>query len=90
VAAVDASVREAAFELAQDCRDAGIATELDHLASSLKAQFKQADRLGAKLVVVVGPDELAAGEVTLRDMMTKVEERVNVADIAAHIGALFA
>jgi histidyl-tRNA synthetase len=39
---------------------------------------------------VVGPDELAAGEVTLRDMMTKVEERVNVADIAAHIGALFA
>jgi histidyl-tRNA synthetase len=90
VAAVDASVREAAFELAQDCRDAGIATELDHLARSLKAQFKQADRLGAKLVVVVGPDELAAGEVTLRDMMTKVEERVNVADIAAHIGALFA
>lgn len=90
VAAVDASVREAAFEIAQACRDAGIATELDHQARSLKAQFKQADRLGAKLVAVVGPDELAAGEVTLRDMTTKAEERVNVAHIAAHVGTLFA
>ena len=90
VAAVDASVRDAAFALAQSCRDAGIATELDHQGRSLKAQFKQADRLGARFVVVVGPEELATGEITLRDMQTKAEERIGVADAAAHICALLA
>ena len=64
------------FAITQTLRDAGIAAEMDHQARSLKAQFKQADRLGARLVVVVGPDELAAGEVTLRDMGTKEETRV--------------
>ena len=41
-------------------RDAGIAAECDHQGRSLKSQFKQADRLGAGAVVVVGPDELAS------------------------------
>ncbi len=78
VAAVDDVVRERVFSLAAALRDAGIATELDHQARSLKSQFKQADRLGAALVVVVGPDELAAGEVTVRDMETKDETRVRI------------
>lgn len=76
VAAVDASVRSAVFALAASLRDGGVATELDHQARSLKSQFKQADRLGARFVVIAGPDEIAAGEVTLRDMNTKDETRV--------------
>jgi histidyl-tRNA synthetase len=76
VARVDAAVAGEAFALAQALRDAGIATETDHQNRSLKAQFRQADRLGARLVVIVGPDELAAGEVTVRDMTDKTETRV--------------
>lgn len=76
VARVDASVHDVVFTLAQELRDAGIACEMDHQSRSLKAQFKQADRLGARLVVIVGPEELSAGEVTLRDMQTKAEARV--------------
>jgi histidyl-tRNA synthetase len=82
VARVDASVADAVVRLTQDLRDAGIAAETDHQARSLKAQFKQADRLGARLTVVVGPDELAAGEVTLRDMASAEENRVVLADAA--------
>jgi len=85
VAAVDGSARAAAFEIARSLRLAGIATDLDHQARSLKAQFKQADRLGARLTVVVGPDELAAGEVTVRDMTTKEESRVPIAHVAQGI-----
>ncbi len=76
VARVDDSVTNEVFALAQRLRDAGVAADLDHQSRSLKSQFKQADRLGARFVVVVGPDELAAGEVTLRDMGTKEENRV--------------
>jgi len=83
VARVDDSVTGAAFALAQALRDAGVATELDHQARSLKSQFKQADRLGARIVAVVGPDELASGDITLRDMSTKQETRVPLVT-AAH------
>ncbi len=80
VARVDDSVGDVAFAVLCALRDAGIAAEGDHQGRSLKSQFKQADRLGARIVLVVGPDELAAGEVTLRDMTTKEESRHRVAD----------
>ncbi len=87
VARVDETVTAEVFALSQSLRDAGIAAELDHQGRSLKAQFKQADRLGASLVAVVGPDEVAAGEFTLRDMGTKVETRVAISGAAAAVVA---
>ena len=41
---------------------------MDHSARSMKAQFKFADKMGAKRVVLLGEDELQKGEVTIRDM----------------------
>jgi len=87
VARVDDSVRGEVFTLAQRLRDAGVATELDHQDRSLRSQFRQADRLGARLVAVVGPDELASGEFTLRDMQTKEERRVAFAEAVAAVTA---
>jgi histidyl-tRNA synthetase len=43
---------------------------------SMKSQMKQADRSGARHVVIVGEDEAAAGEVTLRDLTTHDQRRV--------------
>jgi len=89
VARVDASVADTVFSLTAALRDAGVAAECDHQARSLKSQFKQADRLGARMVMVVGPDELADGQVTLRDMGTKEETRVDVEGAAQVVrGAL--
>ena len=89
VARVDANVADAVFSLATSLRDAGVAAECDHQGRSLKSQFKQADRLEARFVVVVGPDELADGQVTLRDMGTKEETRIDVQGAAQFIrGAL--
>ncbi|HSK46395.1 MAG TPA: histidine--tRNA ligase [Coriobacteriia bacterium] len=81
VARVDACTEAEVFGFTSALRSAGVAAEMDHQARSLKSQFKQADRLGARMVVVVGPDELAAGEVTLRDMHTKQEQRIAVAGL---------
>ncbi|MDI6693295.1 MAG: histidine--tRNA ligase [Anaerosomatales bacterium] len=88
VAAVDESARDAVFGLAMALRDAGVAAELDHRARSLKAQLKHADKLGARVAVIVGPDELASGEATVRDMLTKDERRVALEDVPAHVAAL--
>lgn len=85
VAAVDDSVRSRVFGIVQTCRDAGIVCEMDHQSRSLKSQFKLADKLGAARVAVVGPDELSAGEVTLRDMATHEERRVAIGSLATEL-----
>ena len=65
----------------RDSRDAGLPADMDHQRRSLKSQFKLADKLGARLVAVLGPDELAAGSVTLRDMQTHEERTVPLEDV---------
>jgi len=80
VARVDESVSGAAFALVSALRDAGIAAETDHQGRSLKSQFKQADRLDARIVAILGPEEVAAGHVKLRDMTTR-EETVVALDV---------
>lgn len=81
VACVDASARTAAFELAQACRDAGFACQMDYQSRSLKSQFKLADKLGARYVAVLGPDELAAGVANLRNMATHAEQQVPLVEV---------
>ena len=83
VARVTPEVAIAAFALTSRLRAAGIAAETDHQDRSLKAQFKAADRLGARAVVIVGPDELAAGEVVVRDMGTSTETRCTLDAVVA-------
>ena len=85
VAAVDEETRRSAFDLAQLLRDAGLSAELDHQKRSLKSQFKQADKVGAHCIAVIGPQELEAGSVTLRFMATSEERSVPLKDIVAAI-----
>jgi histidyl-tRNA synthetase len=54
--------------LVQELRVAGFAVDRAYDQRSMKAQMKAADRSGARLALLVGPDELAAGEVTIRDL----------------------
>jgi histidyl-tRNA synthetase len=44
-------------------------------SASLKNQLKRADRSGARLAVILGEDELAAGEVTLKPLRGGQEQR---------------
>lgn len=76
---------EKAFETANKLRLAGFKTEFDYLGRSMKAQFRQADRLGAKLVLVIAPDEDARRMVRLRDMTTGEEELVKAQEVLEKI-----
>ena len=81
--AVGDEEREPLFALAAELRRAGLRVDLDFRGKSLKAQFKDADRSGARWAVVIGPDERAAGEVSLRDLAAKAERRVALDALAA-------
>jgi histidyl-tRNA synthetase len=57
---------------------------MEYEGRSLKSQMKRADRLGAALTLILGDDELAAGEVAVKDMKTGEQTRVARADAVAH------
>ena len=63
-------------KLASALRDRGVKVDLDHAARSMKAQFKLANKLGVKKVIVIAGDELAKGVVKLRDMDASSETEV--------------
>ena len=64
------------FKVATELRRAGVGADLDLLGRGMKGQMKAADRSGARWAVIIGDDELAAGEVTLRDLSSGDQERV--------------
>jgi histidyl-tRNA synthetase len=86
IVTVSDAERATAFAFAQTLRDAGVACDLDHQGRSLKSQFKVADKSGARYALVLGPEELAAGQVRLRDMQSSEESLVAVEDLAGVLG----
>lgn len=85
VACAGAGQRDAVFSATLDLRCAGIRAEADYQGRSLKSQFKQADRLGARLCVVLGSDEVQAGVATLRNMETHEQVRVAREDLVREV-----
>jgi histidyl-tRNA synthetase len=81
VAALGEEAVLAALKLLQQLREAGISAETDYQRRSLKGQMKLADRLGSRVTLMIGEDELAQGVVTLRDMLTKEQRTVAMDDV---------
>lgn len=63
--------------LAQELRAAGIRTEVYLGADRLGAQLRYASRKGIPFVIIQGPDELAAGQLTVRDMAGDGQQRMS-------------
>jgi histidyl-tRNA synthetase len=65
---VDTTGEDLATKLVDDLRVQGFAVARAYDQRSMKAQMKLADRSGARLALLVGPQERARGEVTIRDL----------------------
>jgi len=64
------------FRWAQQLRAEGIAVALDLRGRSLKAQMKEANRQNAPYTLIIGGNELAAGEASVKEMATGEQEEV--------------
>ena len=91
VVAVGAASLDAALELAEALRAAGVAAISEFTAGSLKAGLRKAGRRGSRWVVLIGEDERAAGTVILRDFENSTQETIQrdefVAAVKARISA---
>jgi histidyl-tRNA synthetase len=73
----------AAFKVAEQLRDAALAVHLHCGGGSFKSQMKRADASGALLAVIIGDDEAAAAEVSLKPLREAGEQRrVAMSDVA--------
>lgn len=84
LAGMDENCRKKAFEIACELREAGVMAEIDHMQRSIKAQFKYADKIGAKYVAVIGGNELEEGAVNVKRMATGESERVEFVNLKAY------
>ena len=65
---VDTAGGQSAAVLCDRLRQAGLGVDRAFDSRSMKAQMKRADRSGATVAIIIGPDEQAAGTATVRDM----------------------
>lgn len=74
IVTMDAPSRQKGFELLSTLRQAKISADMDYEGKSIKAQMRQASRINAKFVIIIGPDELAIGSVKIKNMQSGHEE----------------
>lgn len=76
-----------AFRVAEEMRNCGYTVQMHCGAGSFKSQMKRADASGALLAVIIGEDEVAANEVTLKPLRESSEQkRVAFDQLAETIG----
>ncbi len=69
--------------LAHECRDAGLRTEYALTAQAVGKQLKLADARGARVAVMIGPDDRARNEVQLKDLTAKAQRSVSRTEAVA-------
>lgn len=75
VVIADETLRLAALKLVHELREAGKAVEYPLTPAKVTKQFQMAAHL-ARFAVVVGPQEWASGELTLKDLASGAQERI--------------
>jgi histidyl-tRNA synthetase len=79
VAHIGEAARREAARLADALRQRGVSAVLATGSRQVKAQLRQANAAGAAWALILGDDELAAGEVALKEMAGGAQERVPLA-----------
>lgn len=87
VVALGEKAQAEGFKLLNSLRQQGLSAAMDFAGRSMKAQMKQANKLGAKYSVILGEDEIAEGVVMLRSMEDSSQAKVPMNQVAEKIKA---
>ena len=85
VTVFDKNLQPTSLTVASELRNAGVNAATYPAVATLQKQFKYADRLGVRFVIVIGSDEVTANEVLVKDLRSGEQERVGRAMVAADL-----
>jgi histidyl-tRNA synthetase len=60
--------------LTHELRSLGLSADMDFVGRSIKSQMKAASQMGAKIACIIGEDEISSGTVSVKNMLTGVQE----------------
>jgi histidyl-tRNA synthetase len=75
------------FQLLETLRQAGIASEIYPETAKMKKQFEYADKKAIPFVLVMGTNEIAENVVSLKDMRSGTQEKVEIAQLVNRLNA---
>lgn len=75
-------------ELVYAMRQQGLRVERDLQPRSLKAQMKRANKVQAKVCIIVGESEIGKGQATIKNMTTGAETAVAFSELIAYLGQI--
>ncbi|MDP4174757.1 MAG: histidine--tRNA ligase [Bacteroidota bacterium] len=75
---LDKSLQDKTFDLGLSFRRKNINTEFDYLDRSVKAQMREANRLNARYVIILGGEEYLNGQLILKNMSDGVQENISL------------
>lgn len=87
VVALGETAQAEGFKLLNSLRQQGLSAAMDFAGRSMKAQMKQANKLGAKYSVILGEDEISEGVVMLRSMEDSSQAKLPMNQVAEKIKA---
>ncbi|HSY78043.1 MAG TPA: histidine--tRNA ligase [Verrucomicrobiae bacterium] len=85
IIAMGAAATRHAVVVARDLRAAKLNVEMLSPEKKMKSLLARASKIGARIAVIIGDDELARGVVQLRDLKQSTQREVTVADAARAI-----
>ena len=78
---VDESIKYDASSLVMSLRLNGFKVDMDYMNRNMKSNFKQADRINAKYIIIIGEDEVKTNTLTIKNNKTKEEHKINLEDV---------
>jgi histidyl-tRNA synthetase len=84
VVPVDDSAEAIAVGVLQRLRRAGIRAEMAY-RGNLRRRLERANRIGARVAVILGPDDIAAGTAQVKDLAAGTQEAVGLDGLVAHL-----
>ncbi|MCR4438492.1 MAG: histidine--tRNA ligase [bacterium] len=85
VASQGESARLVALRVLFSLRESGVATTFAPGDRSLKAQLREANRVGARVVLIVGEEEVANQTVSVKDMASGAQEMVRLEQVVENV-----
>ncbi|WP_173916042.1 histidine--tRNA ligase [Halobacillus sp. Marseille-Q1614] len=85
VVAMGDKAEHEAVRLTYQLRQSGVQVEKDYQQRKMKGQFKSADRLNAKYVIVIGENELENNAANVKDMDSGEQKEIKLEEITNYL-----